>query len=61
LPPPHVQQLTTLFKNHEDATTCMGQLEVMLDEQSGSLHQADDITVLAITAQRRAMEQRLAA
>jgi hypothetical protein len=56
-----VQQLTTLFKNHEDATTCMGQLEVMLDEQSGSLHQADDITVLAITAQRRAMEQRLAA
>jgi hypothetical protein len=39
----------------------MGQLEVMLDEQSGSLHQADDITVLSITAKRRAASARLAA
>ncbi len=61
LPAPHVLQLSSLFRSHSDATTCMGQLEAMLDEQSGSLHQADDITVLAITAKRRAALQRMAA
>ncbi|HLP86105.1 MAG TPA: PP2C family protein-serine/threonine phosphatase [Phycisphaerales bacterium] len=56
----HVDHLESLFKRlaAHDPSAVLTQLEYMLDEQCGSLHQADDITTLAIrmrcqTDQRR--------
>src|SRR4051812_416045 len=37
-----------------DLTHVLGQLEALLDEQSGSLHQADDVTALAISPSKAA-------
>lgn len=60
----HVEQLRMVFHDERramDAAACMGQLEALLDEQSGSLHQADDITVIAMSVAASAAEQKLAA
>jgi hypothetical protein len=42
---------------HEPSSV-LTQLEYMLDEQCGSLHQADDITTLAIRMRSAADERR---
>jgi sigma-B regulation protein RsbU (phosphoserine phosphatase) len=59
----HVEHLESLFTRlaDHDPSAVLTQLEYMLDEQCGSLHQADDITTLAIrmrcaTDQRRAIK-----
>ncbi len=60
----HVEQLRMVFHEERramDAAACMGQLEALLDEQSGSLHQADDITVIAMSVEATAQGQRIAA
>jgi phosphoserine phosphatase RsbU/P len=52
----HVDHLESLFMRlaeHDPAAVLM-QLEHMLDEQCGSLHQADDITTLAIRMRHEA-------
>jgi serine phosphatase RsbU (regulator of sigma subunit) len=56
----HVDHLESLFKRlaaHEPSSV-LTQLEYMLDEQCGSLHQADDITTLAIRMRCAADERR---
>lgn len=60
----HVEQLRMVFHEERramDATACMGQLEALLDEQSGSLHQLDDITVIAMSVQPKVGIKKLAA
>ncbi|MBL8999778.1 MAG: serine/threonine-protein phosphatase [Phycisphaerae bacterium] len=44
-----------------DPVVLLGNLERLIDEQAGSLHQADDVTAVAIASGRRAGELRLAA
>ncbi len=56
----HVDHLESLFRRlaaHEPSSV-LTQLEYMLDEQCGSLHQADDITTLAIRMRCAADERR---
>lgn len=60
----HVEQLRMVFHDERrdmDAGDCMRQLEALLDEQSGSLHQADDITVIAMSVDGKAVEKKMAA
>lgn len=46
----HTRHMHELLQrhDHEGAGAALAKLELLLDEQAGSLHQADDITVLAI-------------
>lgn len=57
----YLRELTRMVGGDRDLTQCVTELEGLLDEQSGSLHQADDITALVIAARGAAAEKRLAA
>lgn len=59
--PAHTQHVRDVMLRHdmEGASAALSHLELLLDEQAGSLHQADDITVLAIG--RRGTALRMAA
>lgn len=56
----HVDHLESLFTrlSAHDPSVVLTQLENMLDEQCGSLHQADDITALAIRMRSEADQRR---
>jgi serine phosphatase RsbU (regulator of sigma subunit) len=51
-----VRELTEAFR-HDDLNTrdALGELELLIDEQYGSLHQQDDVTVVAIRATAKAV------
>ncbi|HYE62673.1 MAG TPA: PP2C family protein-serine/threonine phosphatase [Phycisphaerales bacterium] len=57
----YLRELTRLIGGDRDLNQCVAELDGLLDEQSGSLHQADDITALVISARAAAAQKRLAA
>jgi phosphoserine phosphatase RsbU/P len=57
----YLRELTRMVGGERDLTHCLAELEGLLDEQSGSLHQADDVTAVVIAAGRGAGVTRLAA
>jgi phosphoserine phosphatase RsbU/P len=58
----HIHHAAAAIINHRTSTfEAMRELETVLDEQSGSLHQADDITLLAITMRGPAKSKHAAA
>jgi serine phosphatase RsbU (regulator of sigma subunit) len=57
----YLRELTRMVGGERDLNHCLAELEGLLDEQSGSLHQADDLTAVVIAAGRGASATRLAA
>lgn len=58
----HIHHAAAAIVNHRASTfDALRELETVLDEQSGSLHQADDITLLAITMRGQAVSKHAAA
>ncbi len=57
----HIQQLLETVRNTEAGASLPARLSGLIDHQFGSLHQQDDVTVLAITALARAAAARRAA
>ncbi len=59
----YLEHLTRLAADAREATVAdvMGRLGQLLDEQSGSLHQVDDVTALAVAPRERAKDMRAAA
>jgi sigma-B regulation protein RsbU (phosphoserine phosphatase) len=57
----YLRELTRLVGGERSLNECVAELEALLDEQSGSLHQADDITAVVISPRREAGVGRLAA
>jgi len=60
---PHIDAVTGLFRGRGErgAAEVVGELEALIDEQHGSLHQADDITALLMTKRPAAAGLRRAA
>jgi len=50
----YLRELTRMVGVDRDLTQCLAELEGALDEQSGSLHQADDVTAVVISTVRGA-------
>jgi serine phosphatase RsbU (regulator of sigma subunit) len=50
----YLHELTRMMGKDGELAGSLRELEHLLDEQSGSLHQADDITALAIAPKRAA-------
>lgn len=56
----HLEHAANVLRSCDgQAEKALRELEVMLDEQAGSLHQADDITVLALTLRSASQLQTL--